>query len=159
MVTPAVADFVGSATDVAVTDTCAGLGTAGGAVYRPLVEIVPQAAPLQPLPATLHETAVFVFPVTVAVNCWWPPMRSCTVVGEIDMATGATMVTVAVLDLPGSATEVAVRDTCGGLGTAVGAVYRPLVDIVPQVAPLQPLPATFHETAVFVEPVTVAVNC
>ena len=69
MVTPAVADLVGSATEVAVTDTCGELGTAEGAVYRPFADIVPQAAPLQPLPATLHDIAVFVLPVTVAVNC------------------------------------------------------------------------------------------
>ena len=69
MVTEAVGDFVVSAADVAVTDTCAGFGTAGGAVYKPAVEIVPQAAPLHPVPATCHETAVFVVPVTVALNC------------------------------------------------------------------------------------------
>jgi hypothetical protein len=32
IVTDAVLDLVGSATDVAVTETCAGLGTAAGAV-------------------------------------------------------------------------------------------------------------------------------
>jgi hypothetical protein len=36
-------------------------------VYRPLSLIVPQFVPLQPL--TLQLTAVFVVPVTVAVNC------------------------------------------------------------------------------------------
>lgn len=69
MVTEAVADLVGSATEVAVTDTCGGLGTVDGAVYSPLVVIVPQVAPVQPLPATLHDTAVFVVLLTVAVNC------------------------------------------------------------------------------------------
>ena len=69
IVIEAVADFVGSATEVAVTDTGAGLGTAEGAVYRPLVDIVPHVAPVQPLPAMLQETAVFVVSVTVAVNC------------------------------------------------------------------------------------------
>jgi len=63
---------------------------------RPLVDIVPQAAPLQPLPMMLHDTAVFDVPVTVAVNCWWPPVRSCAVVGEIVTATGGIIVTDAV---------------------------------------------------------------
>jgi len=36
---------------------------------KPLVEIDPQAAPLHPLPLTLHDTAVFDVPVTVAMNC------------------------------------------------------------------------------------------
>ena len=70
MVIEAVADLVGSATDVAVTDTWGGLGTVDGAVYRPLADIVPHEAPVQPLPTTLHETAVFVAFATVAVNCW-----------------------------------------------------------------------------------------
>ena len=148
-----------SATDVAVTDICGGLGTADGAVYSPLVDIVPQAAPVQPLPATLQDTALFDVPLTVAVNCWWPPMRSCAVVGDIVSETGGMIVTDAVADLVGSATEVAVTDTCGGLGTADGAVYSPLAEIVPQAVPVQPLPARLQDTAVFVVLMTVAVNC
>jgi hypothetical protein len=159
MVTDAVADLVGSATDVAVTDTWGGLGTVDGAVYSPLVVIVPQAAPVQPLPATLHDTAVFVVLLTVAVNCWWPPVSSCIANGEIVTETGGTIVTDAVADFVESATDVAVTDICGGLGIADGAVYSPLVVIVPQVAPEQPLPATLHVTVVFDVPVTVAVNC
>jgi hypothetical protein len=69
IVTWAVADRVGSATDFAVTDTCAGFGTAGGAVYKPLAVTVPQAVPLHPVPTTLQVTAVLLAPVTVAVNC------------------------------------------------------------------------------------------
>jgi len=73
MVTDADADFVGSATEVAVTETCAGFGTVDSALYRPFVDIVPHALPLQPVPLTVHETAVLVVPVTVAVNCWVSP--------------------------------------------------------------------------------------
>ena len=40
IVIEAVADFVGSATEVAVTDTGAGLGTAEGAVYRDRKSVV-----------------------------------------------------------------------------------------------------------------------
>ena len=65
IVTFAEPDFVASACEVAVTVTCAGLGTVDGAVYSPLAEIVPLAAP----PVTLQVTAVFVVPVTLAVNC------------------------------------------------------------------------------------------
>jgi hypothetical protein len=61
-------------------------------------------------------------PVTVAVNCWWPAGSNCAVVGEIVTETGATIVADAVADLVGSAAEVAVMDTSGGLGTADGAV-------------------------------------
>ena len=86
-------------------------------------------------------------------------MTTCDVAGAIVTATGGTIVIEAVADFVGSAAEVAVTDTCAGLGTAEGAVYRPLVDIVPHVAPVQPLPATLHDTAVFVVSVTVAVSC
>jgi hypothetical protein len=68
IVTDAVPDLVGSAADVAVTTTSAGLGTAAGALYKPPLVIVPHAAPLQ-LPLTLQVTAVLVEFFTVAVNC------------------------------------------------------------------------------------------
>jgi len=145
--------------EVTVTDTCAGLGTTVGAVYSPLADIVPQAVPLHPLPATLHETAVFDVLITVAVNCWWAPVSSCTVSGETVTEIGGATVTEAAADLVGSATEVALTNTCAGLGTADGAVYSPFAEIVPQAASLQPLPATLHDTAVFDVPVTVALNC
>lgn len=67
--TEALPDLVGSATDVAVTVTKGGLGAADGAVYRPLVEMVPQSVPVQPVPLRLHVTAVLLDPVTVALNC------------------------------------------------------------------------------------------
>jgi hypothetical protein len=57
MVTIALANFVVSTTEVAVTVTCGGLGMVVGAVYRPLVVTVPHAVPVQPLPLTLHVTA------------------------------------------------------------------------------------------------------
>ena len=69
IVTVAVFDFVGSATEVAVTATWAGLGTATGAVNKPLDEIDPQVAPEHPAPLTPQVTALFDVPVTVAVNC------------------------------------------------------------------------------------------
>lgn len=84
--------------------------------------MVPHAAPVQPFPATLQVTEVFVAFCTVAVNCCWPPVGTCAVEGEIDTETGAITVTVAVLDLVGSATEVAVTDTCAGEGADAGAV-------------------------------------
>jgi hypothetical protein len=68
MVTVAVADFNGFATETAVTVTTAGVGTVFGAEYTPLEEIVPHAASEQPAPATLHVTAVLEAPVTKAVN-------------------------------------------------------------------------------------------
>ena len=69
IVTVAVPDFVASAAEVAVTKTCAGFGTVGGAKYRPEGEMVPHAVPLQPVPAILHETFLLEVPPIVAENC------------------------------------------------------------------------------------------
>jgi len=57
-------DFDEFACEVAVTVTVAGFGTFAGAVYNPVGEIVPFAAP----PITAQVTAVSDVPVTVAVN-------------------------------------------------------------------------------------------
>jgi hypothetical protein len=68
IVTDAVADLVASAAEVAVTRTSAGLGIVAGALYKPLLVIVPHAAPLQ-LPLKLQVTDVLLVFFTVAVNC------------------------------------------------------------------------------------------
>ena len=62
-VTLAVAVLLVSATLVAVTVTVCGLLSVAGAAYRPPLEIVPTAG------LTDQVTAVFVVPVTTAVNC------------------------------------------------------------------------------------------
>jgi hypothetical protein len=59
----AAADFVLSAALVAVTVTEVADETVAGAEYRPALEIVPTAG------FSDHVTAVFVVPVTAAVNC------------------------------------------------------------------------------------------
>ncbi len=84
--------------------------------------IVPHAAPLQPAPERVQVTAVFVVPVTVAVNGCEAAVATLTEVGERETATGAITVTVAEADLVASACEVAVTVTVAGLGTALGAV-------------------------------------
>jgi len=58
------ADFVGSATEVAVSVTVGGAGTAAGAVYLPwagpvVAPNVPQVAPVQPAPESDHVTLAF----------------------------------------------------------------------------------------------------
>ena len=85
MVTVAVADFVVSATDVAVTvKVRAGRGPA---VKRPAVDMVP--------PVAVQVTAVFAVPVTVAVNCWVWPGCSVALVGEMVATCTGWMVTLA----------------------------------------------------------------
>ena len=80
IVTVADADFVLSACDVAVTVIRAGVGTAVGAMYRPVLVTVPLEAP----PATLHVAAVFELPVMDAVNGCVLPTATATVAGAIE---------------------------------------------------------------------------
>jgi hypothetical protein len=84
--------------------------------------MVPQDAPEQPEPLRLQVTLVLDVPVTLAVNCFWVPATTWADAGDTVTATGGITVTVAVFDLLGSATVVAVTDTCAGEGTAAGAV-------------------------------------
>ena len=98
-VTVADADFVVSATLVAVTVY---VPAVAGAVYIPVLEIVP--------PVADQVTDVFVLPVTVAVNCWVAPVCTDAEVGLMLTTTGgggAVTVTVAEADFVGSATLVA----------------------------------------------------
>ena len=121
-VTVAVADFAVSAADVAVTNTCAGVGTVDGAVYRPVEDTTPQAAPLQPDPLTLQVTAVFVVFRTVAWNCCCDPAFTVAESGEMLTETGKVTVTEADPDLEGSATDVALTVTWARAGRVAGAV-------------------------------------
>jgi hypothetical protein len=57
------------ATLVAVTVTALGEGTAAGAVYSPLVEILPTVSFPPEIWLTAQFTALFAVPVTVAANC------------------------------------------------------------------------------------------
>lgn len=124
IVTVALEDRLGDATDVAVTVTLGEAGTIAGAVYSPVDEIDPHAAPVQPAPATVQFTDVFVVPVTVAENCCTPPTETWAVDGATDTTTAvaAAITTVAEADLVGVATEVAVTVTDEGLGTVEGAM-------------------------------------
>lgn len=99
-------------------------------------------------PVADQLTAVFVAPLTVAVNCCEPPVNSEAETGEIDTAAGTLTVTAADADLVESATLVAVAVY---VPLVVGAVYRPLDDTVP--------PLIDQVTLVLADPVTLAVNC
>jgi len=79
-----VLDHRESRADVALTITVAGSGTVAGAVYFPVVSMVPQPAPEQPDPERLQTkfwpTPVGLLPfekITFALNCC--PARSGTI--------------------------------------------------------------------------------
>jgi len=101
-------------------------------------------------------------PFTVRVKAT-PPVAA--LVGEIVVIAGMgftalMMLTEAIAALAESATEVALAVTFGGSGTLAGAVYFPVASIVPQLAPVQPVPDRLQVTA-WLAPLglTVAVNC
>ncbi len=76
--------------------------TDAGAVYRPELEIVPTALFRD------QVTAVFVVPVTAAVNCFVAPEDNVAEVGLTETATRGTRSTVAVSNFVGFAAAVAV---------------------------------------------------
>ena len=109
--------------DLAVTVTL-DPGTEAGAVYTPLVLIVPTVAFPPTTPFTLQVTPRFCASFcTVAVNCCVAEMFKETDAGETDTLMGAA-VTVIVADavLDASAAEVAVSVMVAGLGTLAGAL-------------------------------------
>jgi hypothetical protein len=159
MLTSAEADLLASACDVAVTLTTAGFGMIAGAVYKPACVTAPQLEPVHPVPEMFHDTVVFELPVTCTENCWEAEGRSFAEAGEIVILTSGTIVTAALADFVGSATDVAVIDKNEGFGGTEGAVNRPEELTVPHVLPAQPIPVIVQVTAVFVEPVTEALNC
>jgi hypothetical protein len=161
-VTDALADFVESAPAMAVTVTPSDAGV-DGAVYKPAGEMVPNCAFPPAMLFTCHCTAVFVEPVTAAVNCCVVPAVTVAIDGDTvtatpgEVVTGFT-VTIALADLVESATDTAVTVTV--IATAVaGAVYIPLPVIVPTCAFPPATLLTCHCTAVLEAPVTVAWNC
>lgn len=162
IVTVALADFVVSATLVAVTVTLAGEGTLAGAVYvalaAPFATIVPTIEFPPAPPFTLHVTAVdgAPGPVTVAVNPCAAFVATLALVGEIPTSMSSCNVTLADPLALGDATLTAVTVTVAGDGSTFGAVYVPLVEIVPTLEFPPACPFTSHVTAASVVPVTVA---
>jgi hypothetical protein len=146
-VTVAEALLVASATLVAVTVTVCWLATAGGAVYRPELPMVPVAG------LRLHVTVVLAVFVTMAVNCCVCEGERVAVKGVTLTVTGGANVTVAEAVLVLSAALVAVTVTVCWLAIDAGAVYSPVPSTVPV------LGFRLQVTVVLAEPVTVAVNC
>jgi hypothetical protein len=78
MVAVADPDFVESFWETAVIVICAGVGTVAGAVYSPVLEIVPFPLP----PETLQVTPWFDVSITVAVICCVVPTTTFTPLGK-----------------------------------------------------------------------------
>lgn len=138
--------LVVSATLTAVTVALVCAGILEGAVYRP-------AEVIEPAPVRVQVTAVFVDPVTFAVNCRVCDTVSVAAVGDTATATGGTKVTVEDAFLVGSPTLVAITKTVCPPVIDAGAVYNPEALTDPTDGLID------HVTEVLPIPVTVAVNC
>lgn len=84
----------------------------------------PQEPATQPIPLTLHVTAVFEVPVTFAEKCCCPPVASTTSFGETltETVAGEPILTVALVLTVTSASDIAVTVTVAGEGAVGGAV-------------------------------------
>lgn len=114
-------------TAVIVTVPVGGIATGG--LYIPVALMIPKVLSPPTVPLTSQFAAVFVTPVTVAVNCCgW---NNCTVAVSGETAIPSFTAMEEFADLVGSAVLVAVKVTVAGLGTVVGAVNSPEEDITP----------------------------
>jgi hypothetical protein len=149
MVTGVDAAFVESAAGDAVIRTVAGEGTNDGAVYTPVSEIIPQAAPEQPAPETDHDMDVLGLElaagVSVAVKFAVEPAFAVT--GPVRFSENElVMLTVATAFLAGSAMLPTMTVMFGLGGRTCGATYAPADFTVPHALPPHPFPETFHKT-------------
>jgi hypothetical protein len=115
-------------------------------VYNPVLLMVPR------LGCKDQVTAVLAEPVTVAVICCVPPATVLNTVGVTASVIGV-IVTADVACSEGLLTLRAVTTTFCGVETEPGALYMPVLSMVPMEG------LTDHVTALFAAPVTVAVNC
>jgi hypothetical protein len=118
-------------------------------VYRPPGEIVPQAAPLQPVPATLQEITRLGFELAAGVSVAAKAAALPAVIVDAPVTAKekelvTAMFPVALLD--GSATLTAVSERFGGEMKICGAVYVPEESTVPHAAPVHPLPESIQVT-------------
>lgn len=150
-VTVALAVTLGSALLRACTVTDPPAGIVSGAVYVVVsgaiceFRIDPFAAFPPTTPLTSHVTLASCAPVTVAWNVCVPPSAIVAEVGETETATAGRIETEMDAAFVGSACGVARICTVAGEGGTEGAVYTPLEEIVPQPAPMQPVPVTLQE--------------
>ena len=115
---------------------------------------------------TVQVTVVFVVPLTVAVNCWVCPAWSATLVGVTLTEMLELELLIEMVDCPifvGSAALTAATITEDGIELpppdCLGAVYSPEEETDPRLEFPPTIPLTVQLTAVFVVPVTDAINC
>jgi hypothetical protein len=124
-VTTRLCETAGFATLVAVIVTFGDCGAVAGAAKRPFAEIEPHAGSPPTTPFTLHVTAVFVLPFTVATYCEDAP--SVTVVIPLRVSVtlgtfGGSRATRTLCATEASAALVAAMVTFEEIGAFIGAL-------------------------------------
>jgi hypothetical protein len=107
IVTDAPAVCVGCARLAAVTVTVFGAGGTAGAVYNPVLPIVPTVVYPPATPFTDHVAPWFVLPVTVAVNCCVCPTSTVGAAGFTPTTTSTVSVTALEFPPPGAGVATA----------------------------------------------------
>jgi hypothetical protein len=130
------------------------LPACAGAVYKPAVLTTPTEEFPPAMLSTDQVMEGFERAGKLALNCCVAPPRRVAEAGETEL--GLVTVTVELALFVVSATLVAVT-VC--VPVAGGALYRPETSISPLVALPPTTVSTDQVTAVFVVPVTLAVNC
>jgi hypothetical protein len=123
------------------------------------VEIVPYVEFPPETPPACQVTAVFEEPFTVAVNCCVWPNCKFTLVGATDTVTPELSVTGTFAEDVPFAWAIHVTVTVLGVENVVGAVYSPVVEIVPVIAFPPTTSSTSQVTFVFASPDSRQVNC
>jgi hypothetical protein len=119
--TVACADTDGAAPLVAVIVTDPDAGTEAGAVYRPLLLIVPTVLLPEATPFTFQDMDWSAVPCTVAANFRVKPVRTVACKGERVMLMPGITVTLAVPKADGVLLLAASTITVAGEGTVGGA--------------------------------------
>jgi hypothetical protein len=99
-----------------------------------LVQICPTVVFPFGMPFTVQLTVVFELPVTAGVMARFSPVPTTALVGATVTRIPESIVTLAVALIELFAWLVAVTITIAGFGTVAGALYKPVVEIVPTVA-------------------------
>lgn len=122
--------------------------------------MVPTTALPPAAPFTAHVTGVVVLPETIVLNCNVLLRTKLAVIGiTVRELEAATMFTFAEALNVVSACETAIIVTVVGFGTLKGAVYRPVVEMMPMVEFPPAVPFTCQVTAVPALLLTFAPNC
>jgi fumarate reductase subunit D len=155
-VTNAVADRVGSVTLAACTVTTFGTGGTAGALYNPVLSIVPSVVFPPATPSTDHVAPWFELPVTLSVNCCVCPTITVCAGGFTTTTTSTASVSALEVPPPGAGVVTATARLPAFANCAAGTSALNCVAL-PYVVASAVLPNSTTDCALKPVPVTVSV--